>query len=176
VSLSVHKLAASLLTACIAICLIKGFAQRKPDSKKTATLPVPPFIIQAELSNTAEEKLHQLHEGITVLAMFDGDALPAYRKDNAPMRDVVLGSDEIPADGEHIAAFTNAHISQIDWTHLSDKNYFLTINIFTSRKANPNNLLDCQVPEDHLSKFANKTTVVKCKLIGESDTPSTNSK
>lgn len=169
-----RKSTLALFIVCCGIFITLGFAQPKARNRKTTTLPVPPFIIKAELSPIAEQKLRQIHEGVTVLAMFDGDALPGYAKYNAPMRDVYLGSEEISTDDTHIASFTNARISELDWTHLSDRDYFLTVNIFTSRKADRNNLLSCSVPEDHISKFANKTTTVKCRLISEDATTSDN--
>jgi hypothetical protein len=52
-------------------------------------------------------------------------------------------------------------------THLADKDYFVTINVVSARKASKNNLLWCGVPENRLSTFAGKTTEVSCGLIDE---------
>jgi hypothetical protein len=133
------------------------------------TLPVPPFSISVKLSHEAQQRLQQIHESVLVIAYFDGDALPGQGKDNAPFRDVYLGSDKKLVDTLETATFADTKISQSNWNHLADKNYFLTVNVVSARKASKNNLLDCNVPEDRISTFAGKATVVSCRLIGESE-------
>jgi hypothetical protein len=87
--------------------------------------------------------------------------------DNAPFRDVFLGNDEKLVDDQSVATFDSTKVSQSNWNRLADKDYFVTINVVSARKASKNNLLWCGVPENRLSTFAGKTTEVSCGLIDE---------
>jgi len=71
------------------------------------------------------------------------------------------------ADDQNVATFDTTKISQSNWNRLADKDYFVTINVVSARKASKNNLLWCGVPENRLSKIAGKTTEVSCDLIDE---------
>jgi len=134
------------------------------------TVAVPEFSISVKLSEKAGKQLKSMHESVKVIAYFDGDPLPGQGKDNAPFRDVFLGSDEKLVDAKNIATFNNTKIPQRNWVRLSNKDYFVTINVVSARKTSTNNLLDCGVPEDRISTFAGRTTEVFCRLIGEHDT------
>ena len=137
------------------------------------TVEVPRFAIAVELSDQAERRLHGIGETVKVIAYFDGDALPGQGRYNPPFRDVYLGSDEKLVDGNLVARFDNGTVLLSDWNRLSDKDYFVTINIVSARKAYPNNLLDCADPiSQKIQSFAGKTIQVKCRLIGEPSAPS----
>ena len=168
---AVRSIAITLM--CIVI-VGAAYSQRRKtqvDDYSDTTLAVPEFAIAIELSPQAEKRLNDLHETIKVLAMFDGDPLPGQGHDNAPMRDVYLGSDEKLVDANNTSKFSSTKISQRHWNQLADKDYYVTINVFSARKTFKNNLLDCGVPEKHISTFAGKTTVVRCQLIGKADVP-----
>lgn len=136
------------------------------------TVEVPRFAIAVELSDQAERRLHGIGETVKVIAYFDGDALPGQGKYNPPFRDVYLGSDEKLVAGNLVARFDNGTVLLSDWRRLSDKDYFVTINIVSARKAYPNNLLDCADPmSQRIQSFAGKTVQVKCRLIGEPSVP-----
>jgi hypothetical protein len=143
---------------------------RKSKSTEDAadkTVAVPVFSISVKLSEEAEKRLQSIHESVLVIAYFDGDPLPGQGEYNPPNRDVILGSDDKLVDAKNVVTFDSTKISQSHWNRLSDKNYFVTINVVSARKASKNNLLDCGVPEDRISTFAGKATEVSCRLIGE---------
>jgi hypothetical protein len=133
------------------------------------TILVPEFSIAVKLSETARKNLQAIHESVLVIAYFDGDPLPGKGKDNSPMRGVVLGSDEKLVDTNNVATFSDTKISQSNWNDLSNKDYYVTINVVSARRSSKNNLLDCGDPEDRISTFAAKSTPVSCRLIGEHD-------
>jgi hypothetical protein len=136
------------------------------------TVNVPHFAIAVKLSPKATERLRSLHESVIVLALFDGDPLPGQGKYNPPNRDVFLGSDEKLVDSSGVARFDNTKVPLADWNRLSDRNYFVTINLFSARKAVSNNLLDCADPIDRrIETFRDRTIEVQCRLIGEPDAP-----
>lgn len=164
-----------LALALVGITLI-GCGSRDRHQKKISasgaedqTIVVPAFSISVKLSAAAEQRLKSMHESVLVLTYFDGDALPGQGNDNAPMRDVCLGFDERFVDAKESATFNGIKISRTAWNHLSNKNYFVTINVVSARKASKDNLLDCSDPEDRVSTFEGKTTQVSCQLIGEHD-------
>jgi hypothetical protein len=142
--------------------------QGKPQEPAGPTVDVPEFVIAVKLSPQAETRLKSIHESIEVLAMFDGDPLPGQGKYNPPNRDVVLGSAERAVDANNEARFTGVRVPLNDWNRLADKNYFVTINTFSARKADENNLLDCDDPMSRrIASFRGKTIAVRCGIIGE---------
>jgi|ERR1035438_1228895 hypothetical protein len=150
-------------------CTSVGFCRSHRSNKAPTDLivPVPSFSISVKLSDAAKQQLQNMHESILVIAYFDGDPLPGQGTYNAPFRDVFLGNAEKLVDEHNIATFDTTRISQSNWDRLADKNYFITINVVSARKASKNNLLSCSVPENRLSTFAGKTTEVSCDLISE---------
>ncbi len=136
------------------------------------TLDVPKFSIAVKLSPAANDRLGKLGESIKVIAYFDGDALPGQGRYNAPMRDVYLGMAEKPVDAMNEVRFDDVKIPKRDWNRLADKNYFVTINTVSARKVARDNLLDCADPISvRIAEMQGKTTVVRCRLIGEVDAP-----
>lgn len=134
-------------------------------SRFQRTVAVPEFSISVRLSEAAEKRLKSMHESVLVIAYFDGDPLPGQGKDNSPFRGVFLGSDEMLVDAENVATFNSTRISQGNWIRLSNKDYFVTINVVSARKASANNLLDCGVPEGRISTFAGRATEIPCRLL-----------
>jgi hypothetical protein len=142
--------------------------QGKPQESAGPTVEVPEFVIAVKLSPKAEARLKSINESIEVLAMFDGDPLPGQGKYNPPNRDVWLGSADRPVDSNNEARFKNVRVPLSDWNRLADKNYFVTINTSSARKADKNNLLDCDDPMSRrIESFQGKTIEVRCGLIGE---------
>lgn len=136
------------------------------------TLDVPKFTIAVKLSPTANDRLRKLGESIKVIAYFDGEPLPGQGRYNPPMRDVYLGMAEKPVNARNEACFDDVKIPQRDWNRLADKNYFVTINTVSARKVTRDNLLDCADPISvRIAGMQGKTTVVRCRLIGEVNAP-----
>jgi hypothetical protein len=160
--------------ASAALVLILSVSTVNCQSKKSReydhadmTVPVPRFSIAVKLSDRARRRLQSIHESVLVIASFDGDPLPGQGRYNAPFRDVYLGNDQKLVDEQSVAAFDTTKISKINWDRLANKDYFVTINVVSARKASKNNLLWCGAPEDRLSTFDGKTTQVSCRLIEE---------
>ena len=129
---------------------------------------MPEFAIAVKLSPSAEKRLSSIHESVLVIAYFDGDALPGQGKYNPPFRDVFLGDDKKLVDEKNVARFEGIRVPLADWNRLSDKNYFVTINTVSARKADEHNLLACTDPiSRRIEAFRGKTIEVQCRLIGE---------
>jgi hypothetical protein len=171
-------LAMTRITANLALALIlpvTSCSRTNSVSKTKAaepTLDVPEFRIAVKLSPNANKRLSSIHEGINVLAMFDGDPLPGQGKYNPPNRDVFLGSAEKRADGNNVATFNGVKIPRRDWDRLADKNYYVTINTTSARLSDQNNLLDCNDPmSQRIEAFSGRIIEVSCWLIGETGAP-----
>jgi len=162
----VRQVAFVIMGGLVLICSASTVLSR---CQKNRSIAVPEFSISIKLSEAAENQLQSMHESVLVIAYFDGDALPGQGKYNAPFRDVYLGSSEKLVDAKNVATFDSTKISQSNWDRLSNKDYFVTINVVSARRVSKNNLLDCNTPEDRISTFAGKTTDVFCRLIGERD-------
>ena len=136
------------------------------------TVEVPHFAIAVRLPNEEDKRLRSIGETVKVIAYFDGDALPGQVRDNAPFRDVFLGNDEKLVDAHLVARFDNSSVLLSDWNRLSDKNYFVSINIVSARMATANNLLNCADPiSQRIQSFAAKTVEGQCRLIGDPTAP-----
>ena len=134
---------------------------------------VPHFAISVKLSPKAEKRLRSIGETVKVMAIFDGDALPGQGEYEPPNRDVFLGNVEELIDQDNVATFDGVTVPLKDWNRLSDKNYFVTINVVSARKAAKDNLLECNDPMDRrINTFRDKTIEVECQLIGEHSDPS----
>jgi hypothetical protein len=59
---------------------------------------------------------------------------------------VFLGDDEKLVDDSGVARFDRTRVPLSDWNRLSDKNYFVTINVVSARKVVSDNRLDCANP------------------------------
>ena len=164
-----QALALVVVSGLAVACSTSQVRDKTPPEANDKTIAVPEFSIAVKLSQNAQTKLQDMHESVLVIAYFDGDPLPGKGKDNSPMRGVVLGNDEKTADTNNLATFSDTKISQSNWNDLSSKDYYVTINVVSARKSSKDNLLDCSTPIDRISKFAGKSTLVSCRLIGGHD-------
>ena len=153
---------ASILISLASPALSRSRKNKSSDDTADKTVAVPEFSISVKLSDAAEQRLQSIHESVLVIAYFDGDPLSGQGEYNAPFRDVYLGNDEKRVDAKNMATFNRTKISQSHWNRLSDRNYFVTINVVSARMASKNNLLSCGVPEGRISTFAGKATGSAC--------------
>ncbi len=103
-----------------------------------------------------------LKESIRVAAYLDGDGISLPWDQTAPFRDVYLGSFSENVNELNIAKFKDKTISSLTMKRLNDKNYIVTINVSSSRKAVKGNILNCDVPIHHIQDIMNKTLEVQC--------------
>lgn len=128
---------------------------------------VPDFTISIRLSAQAAAKLHSLHESIKVRVVFDGDGEEVPSVKTAPHRAVYLGYVEKEVNDKNIAEFKGEKVPEKDWNRLFNKDYFVTINVFSARKALPDNILFCDIIEEKIESMRDKISEVHCSLISE---------
>ena len=110
--------------------------------KAQSHITVPEIVLNITITEAAAIKLSQSGESISGVFYFDGPGTPyPPNRKTAPFRSVFLGSYrfEVMQAGEF--RFTDAVISKEAYNRLSDKNYYFTLNIVSSRKAFEDNLL-----------------------------------
>jgi hypothetical protein len=131
------------------------------------TVAVPEFAVAVSLSKSAEARLRSINEAIAVAAFFDGDGEAERGKSTAPFRAVFLGNEQQIVMPGSAATFSGRRIAARAWKRLSDKNYYVTLNVGSARRAAKENILDCEVPEYRIEDIKGKIVNVHCSLMGE---------
>ena len=155
--------------------------EAKPEEPKFQTSPVvrekdvllPGFAIQVNLDDAAKAKLIEMHETIIVAAYYGlyprEDAPAAYEKYVSEDGEFSLVNKNIEITHDKpIAVFNEVTCPRELYDVLTepDKNKIkVLINIFSGRKASPNNILDCNILEEKLSDVTGKAHVLSCKLL-----------
>jgi hypothetical protein len=124
----------------------------------------PEFDVKVAMSEAALSTIEGLGERIKVAAFFDGDSIFGSPFNNAPFRSVFLGHQVVEISPTEIAHFQNVTFPSREFSHLLFRKYFVTINVFSARRKDPKNLLNCSTPEKSSGQLANQVIVVKCTL------------
>src|SRR5690606_11280211 len=95
----------------------------------------------------------------------DGEEVPGVK--TAPHRVVYLGYVEKEVNDKNIAEFKGEKVPERDWNRLFNKNYFVTINVFSARKVLPDNILSCDIIEEQIESMRDKISEVHCSLTSE---------
>jgi hypothetical protein len=143
-----------LILAIITAILLTACSQKVPD-----------FAVSVKLTNNAETRLQALNESVMVAASLDGDGISLPWQHTAPFRDVFLGDFSEEVNGMNVAYFKDKTISSITAQRLYDKNYYVTINVFSARKAVKHNILNCDVPIHRIEEIRNRTLEINCDLL-----------
>lgn len=133
-----------------------------------AAKPAAAIDVSVRLSKRAAAKLAGAHEAIGISAAFFGEP-----KDESARR-TAAGDGRIALGvvDRHLAkagrvrivppAFDQARLASIGPAGLR-----VNINVFSARKALPDNVLDCAFFEDRLAVALRRPIVLRCALIGE---------
>lgn len=123
--------------------------------------------VDVSLSKAAAAKLAATHEAIGVSASFSGEPTAAGRSAAAEDGQIGFGMVEqslAKAGRVRLAppAFDPARLALI-----TQPEPRVNINVYSARKALPNNVLECDLFEGSLRTALRKPIAVRCKLIGE---------
>jgi hypothetical protein len=129
-----------------------------------APVKTPPFDVTVTLSDAAARKLQNSGETISISLLFYGEPRPGVETEDG---NVTIADRK--------GTFTDAGFFRQGSITLKARDIKkitgspkLNINVFTSRKTFENNLLNCGIFDDVISKIpANRPIVLPCKLIGE---------
>ncbi len=139
---------------------MEGIYQVEGDS-----LVIPYFDINLELSQKAKDRIVSTGETIIIDAFFSGEA-----KDTAGVELAEDGQYYIAEGKKEIrygetARFEHIKFSRKQYGFLADKDIDLLINVYTGRHTTGDNLLDCDILSDKISKVKGRTFTLKGKLI-----------
>jgi hypothetical protein len=130
---------------------------------------IPPFEIEVELSVRANTKMMVDKETIIVSATFMGipndTSSEAYRQEGK----VTLREHAVELTTSRVARFEDLKLSKEAYNSLANKDIHLLVNVFSGRKKNSDNLLDCGIIEQKMSKIINKRSTIQCSLIEGED-------
>jgi hypothetical protein len=134
-----------------------------------------PYAFEVQLTLTARtlEKLAGMRERVTVSAMYWGEANDAAKSRIDAIAQINLGADAISVEpASQLVAISGA---ALDPTMLgSDVSGApqVLVNVYTARRAHPDNLISCGVYEGPISMAQEKPVDIKCDLIeAMSDAP-----
>lgn len=126
---------------------------------------LPPFEITVDLTAKATQTLRVAKETIIVSAIFSGIPKDTMMKEYRQWGELSLGEKRIEMPAPGTARFTNAKISKKDFETLGSKDIQILINVFSGRKSTGNNLLNCEILQEPISKIRLQKNVLKGKLL-----------
>jgi hypothetical protein len=135
-----------------------------------APVPVPRFSIEVTLSDAAATSLRQAGELIGGSVYFDGDGTPLPGIKTAPFRDVFLGRYDFALERPQIIVIDDAYLSKEAFLRLEDANYHYVVNVYSGRRAFPENILSCSVADGRFADLrAQQPIRIHCGLGAVAD-------
>ncbi|MEO6843686.1 MAG: hypothetical protein ABI184_00865 [Ginsengibacter sp.] len=141
---------------------VTEFGYFKPDGD---SLIIPTFEIEVNLSPKAKAKLSKNNETIIVSASFIGMPKDTTSEDFKNSGQIGIAGKDIEIRNDSIAKFENIRFSKSLYDSLADKDIQLLINVFSGRHSSPDNLLNCGIIQEKMSKVKGKIFTIDCKLI-----------
>jgi hypothetical protein len=126
---------------------------------------IPSFEIEVELSPKAEAKIEKDKESIIVSASFSGIPIDPNSPNMQEWAEGGIAGKEIELMGQRVARFENIKVKKSTLDSVTGKDLELLINVYTGRRTNPDNLLDCGILSEKMAKVQNKKFALKAKLI-----------
>ncbi len=132
----------------------------------------PKFDLVLSLSPAAFAELTKIHEQVTISAMYAGQPTKEAQKKKIDdeIGEVNLGSEEITRPMTSATAkvsFTGKGFDAKRLKWVAPGTAKVLINVYSARKVNDDNLLDCGIFEDVLAVAAAQPIEISCKLIAE---------
>lgn len=126
---------------------------------------IPSFEIAVSLSAKAKQKLMKDKETIVVIAYFSGQPKDTTSEEYLKSGEMGITSAQREIKDSGIAKFEDVKFSKALYDSLVDKDIQLLINVVSGRKSTKNNLLNCDILEDKMSRIKGKRFIIKGKLI-----------
>ncbi|MBP0438068.1 hypothetical protein [Tianweitania sediminis] len=125
------------------------------------------FEFQITLSKQAAQRLASSGEGITVQASYYGEPKKGAEKHVDEMGQIYLGDERIDLPGKAATARINGSGFEQAAVKWLDGPAMVNVNIFSSRKAGPDNILSCDLIDGELQVVRKSRFAVHCALIEE---------
>lgn len=143
-----------------------------PNTAKTSqpiigkdSVTIPPFEVHLVLSNKAKDRIVSTHETIIFRVVVGGTPKKKARVHLEEDGSFFLASSEHEVQYGQPVRFENIKFARKLYDQLADKDFEVTVNIYSGRKSSPDNLIDCDFVFGKISEVANKQFTVKGKLI-----------
>jgi hypothetical protein len=126
---------------------------------------IPSFEVEVSLSSKAKQKLQKDKETIIVIAYFSGQPKDTTSEEYLRSGEMDITTSRIELSDSTVAKFEGVKFSKSLYDSLADKDIQLLINVVSGRKSTNDNLLNCDILEDKMSKIKGKRFTIKGKLI-----------
>lgn len=134
------------------------------DTKPSPT-PAPSFQVGVELTPEAEAQIARERYAIGVTAFFYGFPTRAARRCANEMGEISLGTDKQILPGAGVAVFSRSQYDGAKLRLLKNGDVRLLINVYSTGPNDPDNLLNCDIFEDRLSRAVNEGVRICCRPI-----------
>jgi len=128
-------------------------------------IDVPWFEVEVLLSTAAQEELCEREETIIVAAYLTGIPRSGSRYDDPAMCEFTLNESRVELGAQGVVRFEELQIEKRKLDALGDPDFEVLVNVFTGRRSDEKNLLDCTIVQKPISKIINKRHVVTGRLI-----------
>jgi len=125
------------------------------------------FKVDISLSPLAAAKLAALHEDVVGVAYYYGRPTPAAIKHADEEDRININAEDVTVDNTATSiSFTGKIVkpAQISW--LVNRQVRVTVNIASTNRSQPYNLLNCTIYDGTTSAAAANTPKISCKLLG----------
>ena len=130
---------------------------------------LPQFTVTTELSDRAAQRLVCAQETIVVSADFFGYPIAAARKLASPgLGELPVGQQRREMKAAGVAEFGNIPCDAATVRLLEGEDVKVLINVFSGRRSNEKNILDCDIFQDSVQLAAKEGVRIRCSLLEES--------
>lgn len=131
------------------------------------SLVVPELAVKLELSEKARKLLKETQESIIISTYLLG--VPADHNSKAYKHDgqLSLAAQDIELLNENFAIIHGMKVAKADLKELEDPDFDVSINVYSGRRGNANNVLSGGFLDERISNARGKTFTIKLELIEE---------
>lgn len=131
------------------------------------SLRIPGFTIQLQLSRQATAALAGNHETVIVHAWFNGQPKDTSTAEYHESGEMFLCEKKTELDTARTVVIDGLKISKKQFDALSDKDISVLVNVYSGRRAGPDNILNCDIIAEKMSRLKGQTVMLEGKLIAE---------
>lgn len=153
--------------ACLGIAAAASFAWARNDTGRQSRFEsTPPFQVTIALSNQAAARLDRDHETIMVVAYYFGSANRRGARIADDMGEIGWARDDrVELKGAGTATFGGRGVRARLLNYFEGRAPKVLINVFSGRRTNRNNLLNCGIFVDSVYVAAKDGIRISCDMI-----------
>lgn len=124
------------------------------------------YDVQLVFTPATVEKLKGMGEQVSVSAYYFGEAVPAARERTNDIDQIDLGNELIDVQpGDQTVHMTGSMVDQAKFADVEGGKPSVLINVFTARKKDGNNLINCGIFQNLIEKAQAAPMKIECDLI-----------